>query len=145
VLEAAGGAVLRTDGHGAFGYNRKRVHAQRRTSSRWATPTCRGASGWTRRRERLLATSTSCCASWRACAIRRAAVPWDVQQDFASIAPYTIEEAYEVADAIDRGDLAELQGRAGRPAAAGGVPRADGEGVRAISTSATWRRRSATR
>ncbi len=30
--------------------------------------------------------------------------PWDVEQDFASIAPYTIEEAYEVADAIDRGD-----------------------------------------
>ena len=30
--------------------------------------------------------------------------PWDVQQDFASIAPYTIEEAYEVADAIQLGD-----------------------------------------
>ncbi|MBD8879081.1 MULTISPECIES: nucleoside triphosphate pyrophosphohydrolase [Rhodanobacter] len=35
--------------------------------------------------------------------------PWDVQQDFASIAPYTIEEAYEVADAIDRGDLDDLR------------------------------------
>ena len=34
--------------------------------------------------------------------------PWDVKQDFASIAPYTIEEAYEVADAIDRGDLRAL-------------------------------------
>ena len=34
--------------------------------------------------------------------------PWDVQQDFASIAPYTIEEAYEVADAIARGDIADL-------------------------------------
>jgi len=34
--------------------------------------------------------------------------PWDLQQDFASIAPYTIEEAYEVADAIDRGDLHDL-------------------------------------
>ena len=31
--------------------------------------------------------------------------PWDLEQDFASIAPYTIEEAYEVADAIARGDL----------------------------------------
>jgi tetrapyrrole methylase family protein/MazG family protein/ATP diphosphatase len=31
--------------------------------------------------------------------------PWDLEQDFASIAPYTIEEAYEVADAIERGDL----------------------------------------
>jgi ATP diphosphatase len=35
--------------------------------------------------------------------------PWDLEQDFASIAPYTIEEAYEVADAIQRGDLAELK------------------------------------
>lgn len=35
--------------------------------------------------------------------------PWDVAQDFASIAPYTIEEAYEVADAIDRGDFADLR------------------------------------
>jgi nucleoside triphosphate diphosphatase len=34
--------------------------------------------------------------------------PWDLQQDFASIAPYTIEEAYEVADAIERGSKAEL-------------------------------------
>jgi nucleoside triphosphate diphosphatase len=31
--------------------------------------------------------------------------PWDIEQTFASIAPYTIEEAYEVADAISRGDL----------------------------------------
>src|SRR5690554_2982203 len=30
--------------------------------------------------------------------------PWDIEQDFASIAPYTIEEAYEVADAIERQD-----------------------------------------
>ena len=34
--------------------------------------------------------------------------PWDVTQDFASIAPYTIEEAYEVADAIESGDRAAL-------------------------------------
>lgn len=39
--------------------------------------------------------------------------PWDLQQDFASIAPYTIEEAYEVADAIDRGDLHDLKGELG--------------------------------
>jgi ATP diphosphatase len=39
--------------------------------------------------------------------------PWDVQQDFASIAPYTIEEAYEVADAIDRGDLHDLKDELG--------------------------------
>ncbi len=35
--------------------------------------------------------------------------PWDLEQNFASIAPYTIEEAYEVADAIERGDLVDLQ------------------------------------
>ncbi len=34
--------------------------------------------------------------------------PWDLEQNFATIAPYTIEEAYEVADAIDRGDLDDL-------------------------------------
>ena len=39
--------------------------------------------------------------------------PWDRQQTFASIAPYTIEEAYEVADAIDRGDLAHLKDELG--------------------------------
>jgi ATP diphosphatase len=39
--------------------------------------------------------------------------PWDVAQDFASIAPYTIEEAYEVADAIDREAWDELAGELG--------------------------------
>jgi ATP diphosphatase len=34
--------------------------------------------------------------------------PWDLEQNFATIAPYTIEEAYEVADAIARGDLPDL-------------------------------------
>lgn len=38
---------------------------------------------------------------------------WDRAQDFASIAPYTIEEAYEVADAIERGDMAALRGELG--------------------------------
>lgn len=35
--------------------------------------------------------------------------PWDVRQDFRSILPYTLEEAYEVADAIDRGDMKALR------------------------------------
>jgi len=35
--------------------------------------------------------------------------PWDVKQDFRTIAPYTIEEAYEVRDAIERGDMQELR------------------------------------
>lgn len=39
--------------------------------------------------------------------------PWDLEQDFATIAPYTIEEAYEVADAIDRGDLPALKDELG--------------------------------
>lgn len=39
--------------------------------------------------------------------------PWDVQQNFATIAPYTIEEAYEVADAIERNDLQDLRGELG--------------------------------
>lgn len=39
--------------------------------------------------------------------------PWDVEQDFASIAPYTIEEAYEVADAIEREAWDELKGELG--------------------------------
>ena len=39
--------------------------------------------------------------------------PWDVEQDFDSIAPYTIEEAYEVADAIQRRDLADLRDELG--------------------------------
>lgn len=38
---------------------------------------------------------------------------WDLKQDFASIAPYTIEEAYEVADAIERGDLTDLRDELG--------------------------------
>lgn len=39
--------------------------------------------------------------------------PWDVAQDFATIAPYTIEEAYEVADAIEREAWGELKGELG--------------------------------
>jgi len=37
-----------------------------------------------------------------------AGCPWDIEQDFASIAPYTVEEAHEVADAIQRGDMVDL-------------------------------------
>lgn len=42
-----------------------------------------------------------------------AGCPWDREQTFASIAPYTIEEAYEVADAIERGDPAQLRDELG--------------------------------
>src|SRR5262249_33439807 len=39
--------------------------------------------------------------------------PWDLEQSFATIAPYTIEEAYEVADAVARGDLDDLRDELG--------------------------------
>ncbi|MEX0310564.1 MAG: nucleoside triphosphate pyrophosphohydrolase [Tateyamaria sp.] len=39
--------------------------------------------------------------------------PWDIEQTFETIAPYTIEEAYEVADAIERGAWDELEGELG--------------------------------
>lgn len=39
--------------------------------------------------------------------------PWDIEQTFESIAPYTIEEAYEVADAVERKDWGELEGELG--------------------------------
>lgn len=39
--------------------------------------------------------------------------PWDIEQDFSTIAPYTIEEAYEVADAIEREEWQELKGELG--------------------------------
>ncbi|WP_424943347.1 nucleoside triphosphate pyrophosphohydrolase [Aliiroseovarius crassostreae] len=39
--------------------------------------------------------------------------PWDIEQDFSTIAPYTIEEAYEVADAIEREAWDELKGELG--------------------------------
>ncbi|MGB7100903.1 MAG: nucleoside triphosphate pyrophosphohydrolase [Xanthobacteraceae bacterium] len=43
----------------------------------------------------------------------RTGCPWDLEQDFATIAPYTLEEAYEVADAIARNDLADLEDELG--------------------------------
>ncbi len=39
--------------------------------------------------------------------------PWDLEQTYATIAPYTIEEAYELADAVERGDMLGLQDEAG--------------------------------
>ena len=39
--------------------------------------------------------------------------PWDLKQDYASIVPHTLEEAYEVADTIERGDFEDLQGELG--------------------------------
>lgn len=44
---------------------------------------------------------------------RETGCPWDIEQSFVSIAPYTIEEAYEVADAIERADMGDLKGELG--------------------------------
>src|SRR6187549_141135 len=44
---------------------------------------------------------------------RERGCPWDVEQTFATIAPYTIEEAYEVADAIERNDRQDLRDELG--------------------------------
>ena len=44
---------------------------------------------------------------------RQTGCEWDIAQDFETIAPYTIEEAYEVADAIRRGDMAALKDELG--------------------------------
>ena len=43
----------------------------------------------------------------------RSGCPWDIKQTFASIVPHTLEEAYEVADTIERGEMAELQDELG--------------------------------
>jgi hypothetical protein len=75
----------------------------------------------------------------------KAGCPWDVEQNFDTIAPYTIEEAYEVADAIDRRDFRRPARRTRRPAAAGRVPRAHGRGGRALFASTMSWPRSATR
>ena len=53
------------------------------------------------------------CAIMRALRNPQTGCPWDIAQSFATIAPYTIEEAYEVADAIDRADWGDLQGELG--------------------------------
>ena len=52
--------------------------------------------------------------------------PWDLEQSFETIAPYTIEEAYEVAEAIRQGGPGGAPRRTRRPAPPGRLPRADG-------------------
>src|SRR5438046_2461086 len=73
-------------------------------------PGCRGVTGLTEREpspvERLRAIMAQLRAPIGGC-------PWDTAQDFSTIAPYTIEEAYEVADAIDRGDMHDLKDELG--------------------------------
>ena len=58
--------------------------------------------------------------------------PWDREQTFDTIKPYTLEETYEVLDAIDRARLARTGRRAGRPAAAGRLLFADGRRAESV-------------
>lgn len=58
--------------------------------------------------------------------------PWDKEQTFATIAPYTLEETYEVLDAIAREDFDDLRGELERSAVRGGVLRTNGSGRRAL-------------
>ena len=67
--------------------------------------------------------------------------PWDLEQNFATIAPYTIEEAYEVADAIARDDLADLKDELG-DLLLQVVFHARMARSKALSISATWSRPS---
>ena len=60
----------------------------------------------TQRDQRLIAALLDVMAALRA---PGTGCPWDLEQTFATIAPYTIEEAYEVADAIDKNDLPALK------------------------------------
>ncbi len=55
----------------------------------------------------------ACSISWQRLRTPGTGCPWDLEQNFATIAPYTIEEAYEVADAIARGDLDDLRDELG--------------------------------
>ena len=55
--------------------------------------------------------------------------PWDLAQNFSTIAPYTLEEAYEVADAIARADLADLKRGTRRPPPASRLPCPHGAGT----------------
>jgi ATP diphosphatase len=65
--------------------------------------------------------------------------PWDLEQSFETIAPYTIEEAYEVADAIERRDLASLKDELG---CCSRSPTTHGwQRKKAPLPSATWSRR----
>src|SRR5690606_17661914 len=82
-----------------------------RTSSPWVTPRCPGANGW--RRCRRMADIRELLEVMARLRDPQGGCPWDLEQDFASIAPYTIEEAYEVADAIQRGDLDDLRDELG--------------------------------
>ncbi|RZA28839.1 MAG: nucleoside triphosphate pyrophosphohydrolase [Lysobacteraceae bacterium] len=78
-------------------------------SSPWAIRNFRGATGLDRQEsdiQRLLEIMARLRDREQGC-------PWDLEQDFSSIAPYTIEEAYEVADAIDRSDLPALKDELG--------------------------------
>ena len=63
--------------------------------------------------------------------------PWDLKQDYASIVPHTLEEAYEVADTIERGDFEHLQGELGDLLFRWSTT-ASWRGRRSVSSSQAW-------
>jgi ATP diphosphatase len=67
--------------------------------------------------------------------------PWDLEQNFATIAPYTIEEAYEVADAITRGDFDDLREEMGDLCCRSSIT-PEWRKSKTPLPSATWSRRS---
>jgi NTP pyrophosphatase (non-canonical NTP hydrolase) len=86
-------------------YTRRLRRSGRTGSSRHQTEPGRDLRGLTLNAEAELRRLLDIMASLRDPA---SGCPWDKEQTFATIAPYTIEEAYEVADAIARGDVASL-------------------------------------
>ena len=115
----AGGGFVRACYHGACFLIARRVawaclgagkgrnaEASHATRLRRSGPVVRSAPGVVSAIEKLLGIMARLRDPERGC-------PWDLEQDFASIAPYTLEEAYEVDDAIRRGDMEDLQGELG--------------------------------
>src|SRR5690606_25065819 len=100
-LSAFGSSSTAVIGSGA---RRPRCSKPSRTSSAM-TPTDRKPDdlGGIRRLLEIMATLRD----------RERGCPWDLEQTFETIAPYTIEEAYEVADAIERGDVRGLEDELG--------------------------------
>jgi 3'(2'), 5'-bisphosphate nucleotidase len=110
VLECAGGAVL-TPRRQTPALQQQGFAAQSGFPSRSATPRCRGGSGCMAERE--LRRWTGCARSWRSCAIPPAAVPGTWRRISPPSRPTRSRKPTKVADAIDRGDMAELKDELG--------------------------------
>src|ERR1700681_1424573 len=82
----------------------------------WSPPRRRGSLAASLNRDQAMTPSRDLARLLEIMAALRApgtGCPWDLEQNFATVAPYTIEEAYEVTDAIARGDLDDLRDELG--------------------------------